>query len=90
MGVEKTATARVIKRAYRKLAAQHHPDKAAEEDLEESERIYLEIGEAYEILLDEKKRALYDQGQDVFERNKKKLNFRKFSKKKSFVLVRRY
>ncbi|NLN75854.1 MAG: J domain-containing protein [Armatimonadetes bacterium] len=59
LGVERGATEKEIKSAYRKLARKHHPDvnpgdKAAEEK-------FKEISEAYEVLSDEKKRAKYDQ-----------------------------
>jgi curved DNA-binding protein len=58
LGVPRDATAEDIKRAYRKLARQYHPDlnpgdKAAEEK-------FKEIGEAYEILSDTTKRSQYD------------------------------
>ena len=59
LGVEKGASAEEIKRAYRKSAMKYHPDrnpgdKAAEEK-------FKEIGEAYEVLSDDNKRARYDQ-----------------------------
>lgn len=50
LGVDKTATDNEIKKAYRKLAIQHHPDKNRGED--KSDEIFKEIGEAYEILSD--------------------------------------
>src|ERR1043166_2527027 len=59
LGVPRTAKAEEIKKAYRKLARQHHPDvnpgdKAAEEK-------FKELQEAFDILSDEKKRGVYDQ-----------------------------
>ena len=56
LGVQKSASADEIKRAYRKLAMQHHPDKHGGDDTQ-----FKEIAEAYEVLRDEKKRAQYDQ-----------------------------
>ncbi|HVE81149.1 MAG TPA: molecular chaperone DnaJ [Candidatus Dormibacteraeota bacterium] len=56
LGVSKSATADEIKRAYRKLAMQHHPDKHGGDDSK-----FKEIGEAYEVLKDSKKRQAYDQ-----------------------------
>ncbi|KAG1437072.1 hypothetical protein G6F56_013281 [Rhizopus delemar] len=58
LGVSKTATETEIKKAYRKLALQHHPDKNAGD--EPSEVRFKEIGEAYSILSDPDKRAMYD------------------------------
>ena len=59
LGVEKSASADEIKKAYRKSAMKYHPDrnpgdKAAEEK-------FKELGEAYEVLSDDDKRARYDQ-----------------------------
>ena len=54
LGVDKDATEKDIKKAYRKLAVKHHPDKGGDEHL------FKEINAAYEILGDEKKRELYD------------------------------
>jgi molecular chaperone DnaJ len=56
LGVSKSATADEIKRAYRKLAMQHHPDKHGGDDAQ-----FKEIGEAYEVLKDSGKKAAYDQ-----------------------------
>ncbi len=58
LGVKKTATADEIKKAYRKLAAKHHPDVNAD-DPAAADR-FKEIGEAYEVLKDPEKRKLYD------------------------------
>ena len=55
LGVSKDATADEIKKAFRKLARTHHPDAGGDEAK------FKEINEAYEVLSDEKKRALYDQ-----------------------------
>src|SRR5476649_199087 len=56
LGVGKSATADEIKRAYRKLAMEHHPDKHGGDDAK-----FTELGEAYEVLKDPQKRAGYDQ-----------------------------
>ena len=57
LGLDKSASAQDIKRAYRKLARQYHPDINQEADAAEK---FKEIGEAYEVLSDEQKRAQYD------------------------------
>ena len=59
LGVEKTATADEIKKAYRKLAKKYHPD-ANSDNKEEAEKKFKEIAEAYEILSDDGKRKQYD------------------------------
>ncbi|HUC20562.1 MAG TPA: molecular chaperone DnaJ [Candidatus Polarisedimenticolaceae bacterium] len=56
LGLSKSASADEIKRAYRKLAMKHHPDKHGGDD-----GPFKELGEAYEVLKDEKKRSAYDQ-----------------------------
>lgn len=60
LGVTSEATSVEIRKAYRKLALAHHPDKVAEELREESEIRFKEISHAYEVLVDEEKRANYD------------------------------
>lgn len=60
LGVEKTASGDQIKKAYRKAALQHHPDKVPEEIREESEAKFKAVTQAYEILRDDEKRHLYD------------------------------
>ena len=59
LGVGKDAAAGEIKRAYRKLAIQYHPDKNAD-DAAAAEK-FREATEAYEVLKDPQKRAQYDQ-----------------------------
>ena len=59
LGVEKTATADEIKKAYRKLAEKYHPD-ANSDNKEEAEKKFKEIAEAYEVLSDDTKRKQYD------------------------------
>lgn len=57
LGVSRSATSQEINRAYRGLAKRFHPDVSKEPD---AEARFKEIGEAYEVLKDDKKRALYD------------------------------
>jgi molecular chaperone DnaJ len=57
LGVGRTASADEIKRAYRQLARQYHPDVC---DLPDAEDRFKEINEAYEVLADTNKRATYD------------------------------
>lgn len=58
LGVGRNATADEIKRAYRKLAVQYHPDRNKDADAHEK---FSGIGEAYEVLGDPEKRSKYDQ-----------------------------
>ena len=59
LGVQKTATKDEIKKAYRKLAIQYHPDKNPGD--KEAEEKFKEASEAYEVLSDDQKRQIYDQ-----------------------------
>ncbi|WP_108126933.1 DnaJ C-terminal domain-containing protein [Saccharospirillum mangrovi] len=58
LGVADSADAAEIKKAYRKLARQYHPDVSKADD---AEARFKEVGEAYEVLGDAKRRAEYDQ-----------------------------
>lgn len=58
LGVARDAGAEEIKKAYRKLALQHHPDK--NDGSKESEEKFKEITRAYEVLKDPDQRAIYD------------------------------
>ena len=66
LGTSKDASASELKKAYRKLAIQYHPDKNPDD--QEAEEKFKELGEAYEVLSDEDKRAAYDRyGHAAFE-----------------------
>ena len=66
LGVSAKADDAEIKKAYRKLAMQHHPDRNPGDA--EAERKFKEVSEAYEVLKDAEKRAAYDQfGHAAFE-----------------------
>lgn len=62
LGVSKTATAEEIKKAYRRLAVEYHPDKNKTKEAEEK---FKEINQAYEVLSNEQKRQQYDQFGDA-------------------------
>jgi len=67
LSVERMASTEEIKKSYRKLAVKYHPDKNPGDKTAEEK--FKELGEAYEILVDPQKRALYDQhGHAAFDR----------------------
>ncbi|KAI8949557.1 hypothetical protein F4801DRAFT_394773 [Xylaria longipes] len=65
LGVAKDSDDATIKKAYRKLAIIHHPDK--NRDDEGAAERFKDIGEAYETLSDPQKRARYDSGEDLID-----------------------
>lgn len=68
LGVEKNASDGEIKKAYRKKALMLHPDRhanATDAVKKDQEKKFKELGEAYGILSDPKKKARYDSGQDM-------------------------
>lgn len=66
LGVDKKASAEDLKKAYRKLAMQYHPDKNAGN--KDAEQKFKEISEAYDVLKDDQKRAAYDRfGHGAFD-----------------------
>src|SRR5215831_5505581 len=66
LGVARSASSDELKRAYRKLAMQHHPDRNPGD--KSAEQKFKEISEAYDILKDDQKRAAYDRfGHAAFE-----------------------
>ena len=66
LGVDKKASADEIKKKYRSLARELHPDKTKGDD--ELEEKFKAVSEAYDILSDSKKRAEYDEARSLFER----------------------
>jgi molecular chaperone DnaJ len=61
LGVQKKASLEEIKKAYREMALRHHPDRVPAEQKKEAEEKFKEVSEAYAVLSDSQKRALYDQ-----------------------------
>ncbi|MFH1458718.1 MAG: molecular chaperone DnaJ [Candidatus Omnitrophota bacterium] len=61
LGAKKSASLDEIKKAYRELALRYHPDRVPHEQKKEAEEKFKEISEAYAVLSDSQKRALYDQ-----------------------------
>jgi len=60
LGLQKGASESEIKKAYRKLAVKHHPDKNPD-NREKAEEIFKKVSEAYQVLSDPEKRKTYDQ-----------------------------
>ena len=62
LGVEKTATEKEIKKAFRKMSKKYHPDRNQERK-EWAKKKFVEVANAYEILKDPSKRRAYDNGE---------------------------
>lgn len=78
LGVSKNASTDEIKRAYRKLAQQYHPDKGGDPEK------FKEVNEAYQILSDPQKRSQYDQFGTTFEQAKAQGGFSGFEDFRDF------
>src|SRR5260370_33962577 len=66
LGVQRNAAADEIKKAYRKMAMQYHPDRNPGN--KKAEQTFKDVNEAYDVLKDEQKRAAYDRfGHAAFE-----------------------
>lgn len=72
LGVPKSASADEIKRAFRKLAQEHHPDKGGDPEK------FKEVNEAYQVLTDTEKRQQYDQYGQTFEQARSQGGFQGF------------
>lgn len=66
LGVDRESDSQTIKRAYRILTRQYHPDKASSQGIprEEAEKKMASINEAYEVLSDQELRERFDRGDD--------------------------
>lgn len=68
LGISKSADDMEIKKAYKKLAMKYHPDRNSGD--KDAEAKFKKIGEAYEVLSDQKKREMYDQyGHSAFDQS---------------------
>lgn len=63
LGVSEDASEDELKKAYRKLALKHHPDKNPD-NLEEAHKVFQVIQAAYDVLSDPQERAWYDKHRD--------------------------
>ena len=66
LGVDRNASEQEIKKAYKKMAMKYHPDRNAEseETKKMAEKKFIDVNDAYSVLSDPKKKAMYDQGAD--------------------------
>jgi len=64
LGIERTATSDEVKKAFRSMAMQYHPDRNLQNP-EQAHKDFIAVSEAYEVLSDPTKRARYDRIQTV-------------------------
>ncbi len=99
LGLDRDATQEEIKKAYRRLAFEYHPDRNPKD--KEAEDIFKEIGEAYAVLGDQEKRRMYDrfgpsqfwqryQPEDIFRTFNFKGLFREFDLRFDEEISRRF
>ena len=68
LGLDRSANGDEIKKAYKKCAMLHHPDRHVHADdsvKEKEESVFKDVSEAYTVLSDSRKKARYDTGQDM-------------------------
>ncbi len=99
LGLDRDTTQEEIKKAYRRLALEYHPDRNPKD--KEAEEIFKEIGEAYAVLGDQEKRRTYDrfgpsqfwqrhQPEDIFKTFSFKGLFREFDLRFDQDISRRF
>ena len=81
LGVNENATQEEIKKSYKKLAVQHHPDKGGNEET------FKKISEAYDTLGDENKRRNYDNQKNTFFVHENLIPFIKELKRQGDILL---
>jgi tetratricopeptide (TPR) repeat protein/curved DNA-binding protein CbpA len=75
LGVKSTETSEEIKKVYKKIKVKNHPDKFVDEkEKSDQEVIFKELGEAYDVLIDDKKRKEYDKEMEKIRKLKKEKN----------------
>ena len=71
LGVGRDATTKEVRKAYRQLAMVWHPDKVPVEQKDEATVKFRDIKEAYDVLMDDNKRAMFDRGEDPMDNSPK-------------------